>query len=112
MVFLGIDIGTSGTKALLLDQRGTVRATAEAPHTLLNPRPGWTEQHPEEWWQASITATHAALKKAKLRPSEISAVGLSGQMHGSVFLGKGPKPLRPALLWNDQRTIADRIRRW
>ena len=106
MALLGLDIGTSGTKALLLNAKGVVLATAESPHDLKTPRPGWTEQDPENWWQACLIATAMALKKAKLRKSQISAIGLSGQMHGSVFLGDGPNALRPALLWNDQRTVA------
>jgi len=101
---LGIDIGTSGTKTLVCDEDGKVLATAMAEHPIYSPKPGWSEQHPEDWWQATIKATKAVVKKAKLKPADISAIGLSGQMHGSVFLGDGPKALRPALLWNDQRT--------
>ncbi len=103
---LGIDIGTSGTKTLLCDQHGQVKATAMAEHDLLTPRPGWTEQDPQQWWRAVQTATKAVLKKAKVKGDQVSAIGLSGQMHGSVFLGDGEQPLRPALLWNDQRTAA------
>ena len=101
---LGIDIGTSGTKTLVCDEDGTVLATAMAEHPISSPKPGWSEQNPEDWWAAAGKATKAVLKKAKLKPTDIGAIGLSGQMHGSVFLGSGPKPLRPALLWNDQRT--------
>lgn len=101
---LGIDIGTSGTKTLICDEDGKVLATAMAEHPIFSPKPGWSEQHPEDWWQATIKATQAVVKKAKLKPADISAIGLSGQMHGSVFLGDGSKALRPALLWNDQRT--------
>ncbi len=101
---LGIDIGTSGTKTLICDQRGKVLATAMAEHTLQSPKPGWSEQSPTEWWSAVCSATKAVIKKAKVKPDQIKAIGLSGQMHGSVFLGEGTKPLRPALLWNDQRT--------
>src|ERR1700760_3876667 len=101
---LGIDIGTSGTKTLVCDADGTVLATAVAEHPISSPRPGWSEQNPEDWWQATIKATRAVCKKAALKAADISAIGLSGQMHGSVFLGDGIKPLRPALLWNDQRT--------
>jgi len=104
MALLGIDIGTSGTKVLLLDETGTVLATAESPHELKTPKPGWTEQDPENWWKAVQLATRAVLKKARLHGAKVRAIGLSGQMHGSVFLGDGPKALRPALLWNDQRT--------
>jgi xylulokinase len=101
---LGIDIGTSGTKTLLCDEKGKVLATAMAEHAIFSPKPGWSEQHPEDWWQATIKATKAVMKKAALKPADVSAIGLSGQMHGSVFLGNGDKALRPALLWNDQRT--------
>src|SRR6476619_4659294 len=103
---LGIYIGTSGTKTLICDDDGKVRATAMAEHPISSPKPGWSEQNPEDWWQATIKATKAVLKKAKLKGTDVGAIGLSGQMHGSVFLGDGEKALRPALLWNDQRTAA------
>jgi xylulokinase len=101
---LGIDIGTSGTKTLICNDRGKVLATAMAEHKISTPKPGWSEQDPINWWNATCKATKEVLKKAKVKPADISGIGLSGQMHGSVFLGDGEKPLRPALLWNDQRT--------
>src|SRR3954464_13867154 len=101
---LGIDIGTSGTKTLICDEDGKVLATAMVEHPIYSPKPGWSEQHPEDWWKSACAATKAVLKKAKVKPTDINAIGLSGQMHGSVFLGDGEKALRPALLWNDQRT--------
>ncbi|HEX8522382.1 MAG TPA: xylulokinase [Tepidisphaeraceae bacterium] len=101
---LGIDIGTSGTKTLICDEDGAVLATAMAEHLISQPKPGWSEQSPQEWWDATCTATKAVLKKARVKGTDIGGIGLSGQMHGSVFLGDGEKPLRPALLWNDQRT--------
>ena len=101
---LGIDIGTSGTKTLVCDEDGKVLATAMAEHPISSPRPGWSEQDPLDWWDATCKATRAVLKKARLKAGDVGGIGLSGQMHGSVFLGDGPKPLRPALLWNDQRT--------
>src|SRR4051794_16718269 len=101
---LGIDIGTSGTKTLICDSKGKVLATAMAEHPISSPKPGWSEQDPQDWWRATVQATKAVLKKAKVKPTDIGGIGLSGQMHGSVFLGDGPRPLRPALLWNDQRT--------
>jgi xylulokinase len=106
MAFLGIDVGTSGTKTLLLSDKGKVLATAESPHAMLTPKPGWSEQHPEEWYRAAAKATRAVMKKARLKPADVRAVGFSGQMHGSVFLDARGKVLRPALLWNDQRTAA------
>lgn len=102
---LGIDIGTSGTKTLICDTNGQVLATANTSHTVESPHPGWSEQDPQQWWAATCKAVKAALKKAKLKGGDIAAVGLSGQMHGSVFLADDEKPLRPALLWNDQRTV-------
>ncbi len=104
MRLLGIDIGTSGTKTLVCDEKGRVLATAVAEHPISTPRPGWSEQDPRDWWRAACSATKAVLKKAKVKGSDITGIGLSGQMHGSVFLGDGPEPLRPAILWNDQRT--------
>src|SRR3954468_9207754 len=101
---LGIDIGTSGTKTLICDEDGKVLATAMAEHPCYSPKPGWSEQNPEDWWTAACAATKSVLRKAGLKAADVSAIGLSGQMHGSVFLGSGEKPLRPALLWNDQRT--------
>ncbi|MCX5662744.1 MAG: xylulokinase [Planctomycetota bacterium] len=104
---LGIDIGTSGTKTLLCDYKGRVAATATSEHDIASPKPGWSEQDPLQWWDATCKATKAVLAKAGVKASQVTAVGLSGQMHGSVFLGEGTTPLRPALLWNDQRTGAE-----
>lgn len=101
---LGIDIGTSATKTLICDDHGTVVATAMAEHPIYSPKPGWSEQEPEDWWKSTCDATKAVLKKAKLKAGDIGGIGLSGQMHGSVFLDKNGKSLRRALLWNDQRT--------
>src|SRR3954470_23049643 len=101
---LGIDIGTSGTKTLVCNEDGKVLATAVAEHPISSSRPGWSDQNPEGWWQADCIATKSVLKKAKLKAGDVGAIGLSGQMHGSGFLGDGTKALRPALLWNDQRT--------
>jgi xylulokinase len=104
--FLGIDVGTSGTKTLLIDAKGNVLAQADAHYPMHQPRPGWTEQDPEDWWTATVKTVKAVMKKSKLKPGDVKAIGLSGQMHGSVFLDKEDKVIRPALLWNDQRTGA------
>src|SRR4051794_5032751 len=104
---LGIDIGTSGTKTLICDEDGKVLATATAEHPITSPKPGWSEQNPDDWWAATCKAAKAVLKKAKVKPTDVSGIGLSGQMHGSVFLGDGDKPLRRAILWNDQRTTEE-----
>jgi xylulokinase len=108
---LGIDIGTSGTKTLVCNKKGKVLATAVAEHDIASPKPGWSEQDPSQWWSATIAATKAVVKKAKIKGSAVSGIGLSGQMHGSVFLDNSPhetaEALRPALLWNDQRTVKE-----
>ena len=103
-LLLGLDIGTSGTKALLCDFAGEVLATANAPHEVYSPKPGWSEQDPRQWWDACGKASKAVLRKAKVKKADVAGVGLSGQMHGSVFLDKSDNVLRPAILWNDQRT--------
>lgn len=105
--YLGIDIGTSGTKTLLINESGEVLAEANADYPLHQPKPGWTEQDPEDWWRATVKTVRSVMKKSKLKPSDVRAIGLSGQMHGSVFLDKNDKVIRNALLWNDQRTAAE-----
>lgn len=102
---VGIDIGTSGAKGLLLAADGHVVARAGASYPLLTPRPGWTEQHPEAWWQATVAVLRELTAGAV--GHAIVGLGLSGQMHGSVFLDAAGMPIRPALLWNDARTGAE-----
>ena len=106
-VFLGIDVGTSGTKALLLTADGAVQATATASHPIYFPHPGWSEQQPDEWWASTRKAVRAVLGKGRVSGSDVAGIGLSGQMHGSVFLDAQGKPVHNALLWNDQRTGAE-----
>jgi len=101
---IGIDIGTSGTKSLLVDSDGKPVASASAFYPLHTPRDGWSEQDPADWWAAAVETVRKLLKTAKIKGDQVSGIGLSGQMHGSVFLGAGDKVLRRALLWNDQRT--------
>ena len=106
-VYLGIDIGTSGTKTLAIDEHGKILADATEFYPSHHPKPLWSEQDPEHWWRATIKTVRATVKKAKLKPADVRAIGLSGQMHGSVFLDKNDRVIRPALLWNDQRTAAE-----
>lgn len=106
-VYLGIDIGTSGTKTLAVNEDGTILGSATEEYPLSSPRPGWSEQAPEDWWGASAKSVRRVMKAARLKPSAIGGIGLSGQMHGSVFLDKSGRVIRPALLWNDQRTAAE-----
>ncbi|MCD0463396.1 xylulokinase [Roseiconus lacunae] len=105
--YLGIDVGTSGTKTLLIDENGALLAEADATYPMEQPKPGWTQQDPDDWWAATIKTVHTVMKKAKLKPQDVKAIGLSGQMHGSVFLDAKNNVIRPALLWNDQRTAAE-----
>src|SRR5512143_2629452 len=102
--YLGIDVSTTSSKALLIDGSGTVLAVASSAHTLQTPKPLWSEQDPAEWWQAASASIHSVLKKAGVSGERIEAIGLPGQMHGLVLLDEAGKVLRPAILWNDQRT--------
>jgi xylulokinase len=106
-LFLGIDVGTSATKTLLMDEKGAILAEASSAYPLYHPKPLWSEQEPDDWWQATVRTVRNVVKKAKARPADVKAIGLSGQMHGSVFLDKKDRVIRRALLWNDQRTAAE-----
>lgn len=106
-VFLGVDIGTSGTKTIAIRENGTILASDTIEYPLFSPKPGWSEQNPEDWYQATIQSIKNVIAKGKINPSEVKGIGLSGQMHGSVFLDKANQVIRPALLWNDQRTAAE-----
>jgi len=97
---VGLDVGTTGVKAVAISPRGEVLGSAERGYALSTPQPGWAEQDPEDWWRAS----QAALADLGTDPA---AIGLSGQMHGLVALDRSDRVLRPAILWNDQRTAAE-----
>lgn len=100
-LFIGLDIGTSSAKGVLVDDRGRVVARAAGEYPLHVPRPGWTEQAPGDWWQAA----QQALRKLTLQAdTPVAGVGLTGQMHGAVFMDADGAVIRPAILWNDQRT--------
>jgi xylulokinase len=104
---LGIDVSTTATKAILLDAHGTVRGIGTAEYAYATPRPGWSEQDPTLWWDGGVTAIRAALARAGIGGDAVSAIGLTGQMHGAVLLDAADRPVRPAILWNDQRTGAE-----
>ena len=104
---LGIDIGTSGTKTLLCDDSGKILATVTETYPSYHPKPLWSEQKPEDWWQATVTSVRRVLREARVRGEEVQGIGLSGQMHGAVLLDKAGRVLRPAILWNDQRTAEE-----
>jgi xylulokinase len=103
-VYLGIDIGTSSVKAVLLDQEGSIVTQASDPLTVSRPAPGFSEQDPLAWWQATVTTVRSlsAAQRAAVR-----AIGLSGQMHGATLLDDQDRPLRPAILWNDGRSARE-----
>jgi xylulokinase len=105
--YLGIDIGTSGTKTLAINPAGAILASAMETYPCYFPKPLWSEQDPEDWWQGTIRSVRKTMAKARLKPADVRAIGLSGQMHGSVFLDKNDKVIRRAILWNDQRTSAE-----
>lgn len=106
-VFLGVDIGTSGTKTLAVTAEGKILAEASASYPAYHPKPLWSEQDPDDWWDATVKTIRSVVKKARLKKPDVKAIGLSGQMHGSVFLDKNNKVVRRAMLWNDQRTAAE-----
>lgn len=105
--FLGLDVSTTATKALLIDGEGGVVAIGRAEYGYETPRPLWSEQDPELWWQGTIAAIAEALAEAGVEGSDVAGVGLTGQMHGLVLLDAQQQVLRPSILWNDQRTSAE-----
>lgn len=103
--FLGIDVGTGGTRALIMDCAGRMISSANASHdAFVSPRPAWAEQEPRDWWRACGVSVRDALRKADLESEIIAAVGFSGQMHGAVLLDAAGEVIRPAIIWCDQRT--------
>ncbi len=106
---IGIDVGTSGTKTVLFNEEGKALASVMEEYPLHTPHPGWTEQEPEDWVRASVNTLKAVVDQSGVNPSEIKGIGLSGQMHGSVFLDEKNEVVRPAILWNDSRTADECI---
>jgi len=105
---LGIDVGTSGTRALVVGDDGGALGAGTCDHVpFASPQPGWAEQSPDDWWRATQAAIDTALAAARVDPRTIAAVGLSGQMHGAVLLDADRRVIRPALIWCDQRTDAE-----
>ena len=112
-VVLGVDTSTTATKAILVDESGAVLGTGVAEYPFDVPRPLWSEQAPELWWDGTVSAIRSVLASTGVPGADVAAIGLTGQMHGAVLLDAAGGPLRPAILWNDQRTAAecDAIRR-
>jgi len=106
-MWLGIDIGTGGSRALVVDEAGRVRAGFTAVHEEMRmPRPLWAEQDPDDWWRAAVEAIRGALAGAGIAGAAVKGIGLSGQMHGLVILDTADRLIRPALIWCDQRSQA------
>src|SRR5690606_6850488 len=103
-ILLGLDVGTSGTKALAVDESGRVLESVTIEYPLLTPKPNWAEQNPADWKNAAIRALSQLAGSPRVRRDDIKGLGLTGQMHGSVFLDKSNNVLRNAILWCDNRT--------
>ncbi|MGB4044653.1 MAG: FGGY family carbohydrate kinase, partial [Halanaerobiales bacterium] len=101
---LGLDIGTSGVKGLLLSAEGEIKLTLTENYPLYTPHPGWAEQNPEDWWEATSKCIRGIISKSGIDPAEIKGISFSGQMHSSVFLDENMEIIRPAILWSDTRT--------
>jgi xylulokinase len=102
--FMGIDISTTSAKALIIDEQGNVVGLGSTPQPISQPHPLWSEQHPNDWWDGVVSSIRAALQEASLSGDAIKGIGLTGQMHGLCMLDEAGNVLRPAILWNDQRT--------
>ncbi|MGI6209609.1 MAG: FGGY family carbohydrate kinase, partial [Anaerolineae bacterium] len=103
---LGVDIGTGGARALLINEDGTPVASASSEYPLYQPRPQWAEQEPEDWWRGAVQAIRQVLAESGVAPDAVSAMGLSGQMHGVVLLDERDQVLRRSIIWADQRSQA------
>ena len=103
---MGLDISTTGAKALIIDEAGKVIAVANTPQPISQPKPLWSEQNPADWWDGICRSIRQALADSGLSGDDIAAIGLTGQMHGLVLLDENGDVLRPSILWNDQRTQA------
>ncbi|MGH9468713.1 MAG: xylulokinase [Terriglobia bacterium] len=104
---MGVDVGTTGTRAVILRADGRVVCAATSEHEPMRmAKPGWAEQDPEDWWRAGLAAIRSVLQDQEIKPGDIAAIGLSGQMHGVALLDRSGAVLRPALLWCDQRSQA------
>jgi len=104
---IGVDVGTSGAKTLLCDETGKVLATVTVEYPSYAPKPLWSEQNPEDWWQGTCKSIRQVISEAGVDGQQVRGIGLSGQMHGLVMLDKNHQVIRPAILWNDQRTAAE-----
>ena len=103
---IGIDVGTTGSKAVLLSADGLVRASVTNEYPMYTPFAAWAEQDPADWWKATVASIRGVMAEANVRPADVAGVGLTGQMHGLVALDAQGEVLRRCIMWNDQRTAA------
>ena len=104
---IGVDVSTTATKAVLLDESGAILGVGASEYGLSVPQPLWSEQDPVSWWEGTVSAIRAVLRATGVAGDDVAAVGLTGQMHGAVLLDERQSVLRPAILWNDQRTALE-----
>lgn len=105
MLYIGIDLGTSAVKLLLMDQDGKIHKIVSKEYPLSFPYPGWSEQNPEDWWEQTVAGIEELTKDCA--KSQIAGIGFGGQMHGLVILDEKDEVIRPAILWNDGRTVKE-----
>ncbi len=104
---IGVDLGTSGTKTVIFDSNGTPLASKTIEYPLYQPKNGWAEQDPADWWHAACASMKEVVQKSGVKPSDIKGIGISGQMHGLVMLDKSGEVLRKSIIWCDQRTAKE-----
>jgi len=103
---IGIDIGTTGAKTVIFGADGSTVASAFEEYPLRHPRPGWAEQNPQDWWEATVKSIRRVLQTSRISLANLRGLSLSGQMHGAVLLGRDHQVLRPCIIWSDQRSAA------
>ena len=107
--YLGVDLGTSAVKVVLTDDSGNIASTAREGYPCTHPRPGWSEQDPELWYRATVSAVREAVESAGIPAARIEGMSFGGQMHGLVALDRDGAVIRPAILWNDGRSAEERV---
>ena len=105
MYYIGVDLGTSAVKLLLMDEKGSILNVVSEEYPLYFPNPGWSEQHPEDWYEKSVEGIKKLI--AGYDTSKVAGISFGGQMHGLVILDENDEVIRPAILWNDGRTIEE-----
>mgnify|MGYP003593150123 CR=1 FL=1 len=107
MLYIGVDLGTSAVKLLLMDGTGKIQKIVSKEYQLYFPHPGWSEQKPEDWYHAAVDTIRSVLTKSGVDKKDVVSMGISGQMHGLVMLDEAGNVLRPSIIWCDQRTAAE-----